>query len=164
MDVESVKGKVREALETVPPLLRDIGGDRPWTFEVKTALAKLGQKLKFEVCCNGVEAGKADWQEWLFDMCWLEGLDDTAPPIYRSMPLAMECEWGIPAKVWALPDFQKLVFSSAKVRLLVWQAHNYDQLAHDVDFFRKQVQAVNGDTAAYLFAGWDGEKLKFAFF
>jgi hypothetical protein len=161
MDTENVREQIKTALEEVGSRLRHERKDTRWTLEVKLALARLGQG-RFEVCCIG-DGKERDWPEWLYDMCWLER-SDKSKPFYTAMPLAMECEWNTDLNSHVLPDFQKLVFSTAKIRLLIWQAGNLAELEKGIALFREQIRQANSDPAAYLFAGWDGVKLNFVFY
>jgi hypothetical protein len=140
MDDGKVREQIKTAFQKAASPLRHINERPSWTIAIKSELAHLGRELGFEVCCKGVSPGQTvEWGEWLFDMCWLERDDRAESYIYKSMPFAMECEWDLPIKHCVLPDLQKLVFSAAQLRLLVWHLVDVEE---DVGLFRKQITAA----------------------
>ncbi len=163
-DINEIKSEIRGALEEAAAECRNEDRDTPWTQAIKRRLTVIGHRHRYEVCCSdagGISDDKAEWGEWLYDLCWLERSGDK---FYKRMPLAMESEWDMQIEDEVLPDFQKLVFSGATLRLLVWQNKNHAALRSDVRLFSGQIDAVNGDHAKYLFAGFSRADRKFEFY
>jgi hypothetical protein len=163
VDRNQLRGEIETALKAVVlPLAAEIRA-RPWTHAIKSALAEIGRKHQFEVCCSGL-AGGSDWGEWLYDMCWLERGDDPERSwLYKRMPFAMEYEWSPNPENNVLPDFQKLVFSNADLRLLIWQNGTVDSIRKDVRLFEDQIRIAGSDRNKYLFAGLVTEDRLFRF-
>lgn len=141
----------------------DNGGlkSRPWTREIKVRLTLLGHEQNYEVCCSGGD-GAQRWGEWLYDICWLE-VSSEIPGLYKSLPLALESEWGMSMDE-VLPDFQKLVFSNADLRVMIWQNRNDESLAVDARFLRLQVSVAGQRQEQYLLAGFDTSSQSFRFY
>ena len=81
-----------------------------WTRSILTALCGVGQDLGYISCATG--AKNADWGEWLFDACWLDGRQGL-----RSVPMVAECEWEHMGEIEA--DFHKLLVARASLRVMV---------------------------------------------
>lgn len=134
--------------------------DPAWTRAIKGRLADLGRRLDFEVCCHkkGIEV-KPHWGEWLYDLCWLKpsGDDDG---LYVAMPLAVEIEWN-PDRDEVLPDFQKVAFSAADFRVMIWQSPTPQELEETARLLRKQIRLLKHHESKYLLLGLDMRKLEF---
>jgi hypothetical protein len=77
------------------------------------------------------------------------------------MTLAMESEWIM--KPWELMnDFQKLVFSDARICLMVWQNRNDEALQKDVELLQKQIRLAGDDPSRHLLVGYDLCEKRFA--
>lgn len=97
--------------------------DAVWTSNLKQALYKIGKEQRYCICTS--LNGKADYGEWLYDLCWLKVTNDNCDKDdweISSIPLAMESEWqpGLAIE----EDFDKLVQSRAALRLMIFQSYS----------------------------------------
>src|SRR5271157_2471008 len=87
--------------------------DNPtWTKEIKKKFVELGHLYNYSVCAHSVK--HVDWGEWLYDLCWLEHVDNPIYPLIKSCPLILESEWKSD-KNSIIEDFQKLLLGNAKI-------------------------------------------------
>jgi len=69
-------------------------------------------------------SGSRDGKEWLFDLNWTEG--DPRGEDFKSLVLALECEWGWDVSTWQLwkvkilEDFHKLLVASCPTKVFVY--------------------------------------------
>ena len=148
-------GEVEIALRAVAERLKDTGtGNGVWTKEIKKALLQLGHSHDYVVCAT---APKADWSEWLYDMCWLAHKEDRVYDIPISVPFIMESEWSIdPEEV--IVDFQKLLICKAKTKLLIFQ-DNEDL----IPYLKRAIKQWDDPEGTYLLARYKNESGEFQF-
>lgn len=92
-----------------------------WTQTIKEKLSELGHKKGYKTSAKNVEG--SDYGEWLFDLCWLDYLNNQKTITYlRSIPLIMESEWGNQGDIE--DDFEKLMVARALVKVLVYNGTN----------------------------------------
>jgi len=73
--LQSLPAEIKTALNAVAKKLETAGASNGvWTKTIKKALMKVGNDHGYVVCTSGVP--KADWGEWLYDMCWLKHKKD----------------------------------------------------------------------------------------
>ncbi len=135
--------------------IRKPGSDASWTRAVKNRIGALGRRHRYAVYAAGSRYSRLG--EWLFDLIWLKMGDETV----LDFPLALECEWS-PGKE-TLWDFQKLLVSRARHRVLVMYARNEktaDRTIEDlIGEVRKFKQTRGGDR--YMFACYLGDRDRF---
>jgi hypothetical protein len=148
-------GEVEIALRAVAERLKDTGtGNGVWTKEIKKALLTLGREHGYTICTSGV---KADWGEWLYDMCWLKHKGDRVYDIPVSVPFIMESEWNTnPEEV--IVDFQKLLICKAKTKLLIFQ-DNEDL----IPYLKRAIKQWDDPEGTYLLARYKNESGEFQF-
>ncbi len=154
-----IEGKVRLSLEQATKRASDERrNDTGWTLAIKEALTELGRQLGYKVRGAQPQATPKDYFEtgWLWDLTWVE-LDGGKDGILLDVPLAVESEWSTDLEGEIVWDFQKLLVSRARLRVMIFQAAN-SQLA--ARFFERLVDAIRrysgsqaGDT--YLLAAWN---------
>jgi hypothetical protein len=128
-----------------------------WTQQIKEKLCNLGHELGFEVCSHKSSALKADWGEWLeYDRRQKEGF-------LIDVPLVLECEWGNDDAI--LSDFEKIMISKAKNKIIVFQKKNIDGINKMFDKFKNLISLFkqSSTTDRYLFAGLNCNPQKFEF-
>ena len=117
MNVTETIERILGALEEFEGVGRDRWSEAEWTGRILTALCGVGRELGHTVCASGVPG--ADWKEWLYDVCWLDGKQGL-----RSVPMVAECEWGNADRIEA--EFHKLLVARASLRVMVcdgrWQS------------------------------------------
>jgi len=139
---------------------------------IKSELVKLGHNLKYKVYANGLSDENIGNgfvnKEWLFDLIWYKEKKDT-DYILTELLLAMECEWeGIrngdlkKIKYGAVKyDFQKLVVSNSKLKLLVFKANctDLDKLSK---YFINAIRSFeNTQTeSTFIFISFDNSRKK----
>ena len=148
-------GEVKIALKSVADKLKDTdSGNGAWTKEIKKAFLLLGHSHGYVVCAT---APKADWSEWLYDMCWLEHKDDRVYDIPINVPFIMESEWSTdPEEV--IVDFQKLLICKAKTKLLIFQ-DNEDL----IPYLKRAIKQWDDPEGTYLLARYKNESSEFQF-
>lgn len=125
-------------------------GKKERTRGVERLLTKLGKAMGYRVAVKGEGC---DWgkSEWMNDVVWADLNEDE---LIRSIPLAVECEWGTKQEVW--DDFQKLLICRAEVRVMIFSANSCDKASSLVEELNRQIErfvsSQKGDK--YLFASY----------
>ena len=123
--------------------------------KVKNRLCEIGRENGFQVCACDVDMNNRDYQEWLYDVTWLKYVEeDPQRPLVR-IPLAAECEWGNSGDI--KDDFDKLIQSTADVRLMIFDGTRHDS-GEKVKFLSSLINRYNPDQqekSLYLFASWE---------
>lgn len=139
---------------------------------IKSELVKLGHDLNYKVYANGlsdVNIGNGFVnKEWLFDLIWYKEKKNT-DYILTELLLAMECEWeGIrnddlkKIKFGAVKyDFQKLVVSNSKLKLLVFKA-NCTDLDKLTEYFINAIRSFENiqTESTFIFISFDNYRKK----
>lgn len=96
-------------------------GNTAWTNGIKRRLGNLGASKGLSVCTSGFR-GEFE-SEWLYDLIWYkeEGTGPEARII--DVPLVVECEWNMHFSHIKY-DFEKLLGSNARHRLMICYAHD----------------------------------------
>lgn len=133
--------------------------DSTSTEEVKTCLCEIGRKKNYYVCASDVS--NSDHGEWLYDVTWLEYVGDDPQNSLVKIPFVAECEWGDTGDI--KDDFDKLVQSTADVRLLIFDGtkHNAKKKVKDLSSLvnRYNYNLVYQKTL-YLFSSWEWTNLQ----
>jgi len=132
--------RILGALDEFEGVGRDRWSDAEWTRRILTALCGVGRELGHIVCASAVPG--ADWEEWLYDMCWLDGKQGL-----KSVPMVAECEWGHVDDIEA--EFHKLLVARASLRVMVcdgwWQPGVDDSKGRaTVERLRQHVRRFQG--------------------
>lgn len=90
-------------------------GAGAWTFVVKKALVDLGHKLGYKVAVSNKRKLRADYGEWLYDLCWIKNHRIG----FTKLGLIAESEWHFESKEDILHDFSKLTIGTADSRLFI---------------------------------------------
>lgn len=90
---------------------------RYWTSGVIRRIGYIGEEERFEVHST------FHYKERLYDLCWVEKEEG----LTKSLPLALECEWDHSGNVNRYRheieyDFEKLLWSCAALRVMVFEA------------------------------------------
>ena len=150
--------KILGALDEFEGVGRDRWGRAEWTGRVLTALCGVGRELGYTVCASGVPG--ADWEEWLYDVCWLDGKQGL-----KSVPMVAECEWGHVDSIEA--EFHKLLVPRASLRVMVcdgWPQPGGDDSSGRaaVERFGQHVRRFKGsrvdDTYLLIVYEWQEER------
>lgn len=123
-DISQIENEIENALKAVCDKLKDRKyTDTEWTNEVKQTLAELGESKRYLIYTSGF--GTEYNREWLFDLVWYkeEGAEHNARLI--DVPLVVECEWNMAFKHIKF-DFEKLLTSNARLRLMTCYSHPND--------------------------------------
>lgn len=120
-EIVVMENEIKNALKAVCEKLNDRKySDSEWTHNIKKNLAELGEKNNSLICTSGF--GSNYNSEWLFDLVWYkeEGTGHNARLI--DVPLVAECEWNMAFKHVRF-DFEKLLTSNARLRLMICYSH-----------------------------------------
>lgn len=161
-NVNTVEAVVTDALKGIPATMRsrNTSSCTDWTRQVKDVLCAAGLRLGFKVGASGCNESLPSWGEWLYDLTWVEANG----PELISLPLAVESEWGKKQSDDLAWDFNKLVQSSAGLRVLVFEGRP-DFIGDTIAEFKKLTRGFKGSTSddRYLFAGFDWDDGEFRF-
>jgi len=141
-------------------------GNKNWTMAIKKSLVDVANKNNLNIYCKLDEKyGKNhENSEWLYDaIMYSYNLEDG---VFDEVYLVAESEWDMSYEAIEY-DFLKLIFTRAKVRLIVYQVskENYDEYKESlINIIQKSKSCEKGDI--YLFAiyntsddGFDVEKI-----
>jgi hypothetical protein len=156
MMADEIETEIVNAVIAVGKQASAEGWETPrWASAIKKALAQIGKRRGFYVCGSPEADGQYisdQKQQWLYDHTWLNN------EVPTGMPLALECEWGNQDAIDH--DFQKIVFSRADHRVMIFQAY---RLAPYFERLIKQIRECRytqpGDR--YLLLGWDLGQARF---
>ena len=152
------QNSVRQALKDIADEYRGKGhGNRAWTTVIKSRMIELGHQRNWLVCTAGATKPKADWGEWLYDLCWIKNAASKPYDMFREMGLAMEIEWSTTTDA-IVEDFQKLLCAKAGHKVMVFQEHP-DLLP----FMKKSISLWKEKEGTYLVARFVNAKEEFAF-
>jgi len=134
-----------------------------WADRVKEELRSLGAGNGFKTAAS---VPKADFDEWLFDVCWLEyrRRPDGSVGFLRRLALAAECEWGNRGDVEDV--FEKLLVSRADLRVVIYEAnssHDVQSIASRLWELEQRFERRNPEDR-YLLAGRDSSEHGFTCF
>lgn len=154
--LQSLPAEIKTALNAVAKKLETAGASNGvWTKTIKKALMKVGNDHGYVVCTSGVP--KADWGEWLYDMCWLKHKKDKVYDIPINVPLIMESEWATNQEE-IIVDFQKLLICKAQTKLLIFQDN-----ADLVPYLKKSIKLWDDPAGTYLLAQYDNTRHVFQY-
>ena len=127
-----------------------------WTKEITCRISCKGKSRGFETY------SKYHGGEWCYDLCWVERYDG----LTKSLPIALECEWNRSPEIE--DDFEKLLWSRAQLRVMIFDATYKSALAGEakrraqvkIEELRNRVEFFSGTQAgdAYLFCVWCHDK------
>jgi hypothetical protein len=125
-------------------------GNKEWTIAIKKKLIDIAEKYNLSVNCNlnGEKYKHNEGVEWLYDLIIYSSNKGYFDEVY----LVCESEWSFDFDEIDY-DFEKLLFTRSKVRLLVYQVSqaNYDEYKNDfINEIEKSGSCLSGDV--YLFA------------
>ena len=126
-----------------------------WTKTIKQRLAELGNSLDCKTCASGIDS---DTGEFLFDLILYQGDN-----LLNSIELAMECEWNRSlGSIYY--DFEKLLTTNAKQRLLICQAssENVEELRNKFKAYISNYSLLK-QGSKFLIAIWIQEDEKFKY-
>jgi len=154
----------KKILEEIPEDLLKTGGfqsNKDWTTEIKKRFCELAPK-NYKTCATIGSSVKADYGEWLYDLCWLEYGEHNDKCKYdylRNVILTLESEWGNTSSV--IDDFHKLLQAKAQYKVMIFQSKKPD------DLFEYMIKNINDywkkDEEKYLLACYNNINNKFAF-
>ena len=122
----------KKILENLPQELikrNNIEYDSNWTNEIKNQFCELGKEKNYKVCATKSASVKSHYEEWLYDLCWIEYYNNKNQLNYgylKNIILALESEWGDSDKI--IDDFHKLLQSKAKYKIMIFQSTNANKL------------------------------------
>jgi hypothetical protein len=143
--------EIEAELDAIADRDRSEGGldDSTWTSEIYARLGCLGRKLQYKVCSTGGHS-PAHWNQFLYDHCWLKY---DANECLSEVGLALETEWSNTNHID--DDFQKLLASNAKLRVMVFQKTSETQVTELFDDMAAWALAFKGMPAQrFLLCGW----------
>ena len=154
--------KTAEMIESIKGILKDFSeeairtnqlSDSYWTQEITDRLHAEGIRRQFEAYAPGARYG----HQWVFDLCWVKRYNDRTV----SLPLAVEIEWNNWQEV--MDDFEKLLWSKAQLRCLIFYAEA--QREEYIKELKNRIKAFEGtqpeDTYLFCVCGSDN---KFCFY
>jgi hypothetical protein len=154
----------KKILEEIPEDLLKTGGfqsDTDWTTEIKKRFFEFAPK-NYKICATISPSVKADYGEWLYDLCWLEYGEDNEKYHYKylkNIVLALESEWGNSSQV--IGDFHKLLQAKAQYKVMIFQSKKPN------DLFKYMIKNINDywkkDEEKYLLACYNNIDKKFEF-
>jgi len=150
-NLDTIENGVQEAIRHVDARWKEIGkSDAVWTRELKNAIGAVGKRMGFTVCAAGSKY-RANG-EWLYDMTWL----DIRGGVVLDVPLALESEWTPDRDL--MFDFQKLLVSRARHRVMLFWQGSASAASRQIDQFLRQVARYRGTRRGdrYLFAYYIG--------
>ena len=155
ISIDEIDHRVRDAIQSAGRFADIQKFDTEgWTKRIKDHLGKLGKELGYTVCCSGSAPECQDYGEWLWDLCWLRYEGAAPHETLADIPIAVECEWGTNFDRSILPDFQKLIVSRARLRVMIFQGEKFGGELGAV--FQKLIDAVRAFSGTpddrYLFA------------
>jgi len=149
--MDNIELAIQEALQPIPERAEKEGwvDENPrWTKAVKEAIVEVGKKNEWYTAANQCETDAG--MEWLYDVVWWK-YDDKS--YMTDVPLVAECEWGNENQIkW---DFEKLLVSRSRYRLMVFQGGSEELVRRLFDKMRQWIENFHATTAGdrYLFAG-----------
>lgn len=156
-----MEAEIQQALQTIPPKARDNGWtDSQWTKAVKEEIIKVCKRSGSDWQASASQCGNANTGEWMYDVvCWR--YDGQGNMI--AVPLVAECEWGNEDQI--KDDFEKLLVSRSKFRVMVFQAGSEESVKRIFDDMKGWVRMFQGTKAEdrYLLAGWSPDSNRFSF-
>jgi len=145
--------------DTIKEIEKKIGGltdeglgRTEWTWLIKKAFIELGMKHSYKVCtartaeqCEELTYGNitcVEWGEWLYDLVWYTESQGEVhgEKLTISVPLVMECEWGVGIPNMAL-DFNKLLVANADLRVMVCGAYDKETTDNFIAYCERAVQS-----------------------
>ncbi|KJS11860.1 MAG: hypothetical protein VR67_11810 [Peptococcaceae bacterium BRH_c8a] len=149
MDI--IELQIKDALETIPGKAKAENWkyDSLWTRAVKQVLVDIGRANSYQTAANGCDNDNNG--EWLYDIVWYQY--DRAGHI-TDVPLVAECEWGNRDAVQA--DFEKLLVSRAKYRVMVFQSGTDDNIYNIIRNMKLGIHKFSRTSIGdrYLLIGW----------
>lgn len=132
--------------------------DEWWTLNIKTALCELGQNEALYVSAGSVGPNYVNNKEWLYDVTWADygptGFpDQQSERRLRNIVLALESELGNLGDI--LDDFEKLVQSTAAIRIMAFIKRSDDEFPARCQLLREVVDRYENHTrASYILVGF----------
>jgi hypothetical protein len=160
--IEDIKSCLEQVCSGFSEKTQEVQYSYPaWTKAIKESLCELGSQKSFITCANGIS--NSTFEEWLFDVTWLEYQDGNLDLPLLSIPFAAESEWGDSRAI--RNDFEKLIVSRAKLRLMIFEKRDKQSVATEFDALSELVHAFQHDglAATYLLAGFSGKDRGFFF-
>ena len=149
--MDKTEAAIKFALERIPKKAEDEcwNGETPWTIGVKEAIVAVGRELGWLTASNGCDSDEG--KEWLYDIVWYQS--DRAGHM-TDVPLVAESEWG--GETAIKEDFEKLLVSRSKYRVMIFQGDSEDHIRSLIDKMSLWISKFHrtSDTDRYLFAGW----------
>ena len=154
IDIGEVIRDIKDQLNKINECSKSTWSDAKWTREV---LTKIGKLAKDHGSKDYTSKGKGKRGEWLYDLCWLQYSETDG--YLKSMPLALESEWGNWDAVCS--DFEKLLLARAGLRVMVY---GYDEDKDGEEnvcqklkkYFETFEGSMKGDR--YLLCCWNDEE------
>ena len=121
--------------------------DSAWTRAVKNAIGTIGRRFDYRVYAASSKFERNG--EWMFDLGWFKMRGE----IIIDVPLALESEW---RPVDAMDDFQKLLISRARHRVMVLWSRKCNSADRLISSLIRQVATYRGSQSGdrYLFCCW----------
>lgn len=165
MNAEKLNGIAKEIKTALSEVTKELAGTGarpdPWTKKIMMRICTIGKEHNYYICASSVEP-KPNHGEWLYDVCWLDWKKKD-PPRLKQVVLAAECEWGNDGDIY--DDFEKLVQSRARLRVMIFTKKNEEAVNGMIDDLKACAsgfeQRQPGDD--YLFCGYDNTKSGFIF-
>ncbi len=159
--VIEIEGKVRSAIEKAGNLAQSEGrSDTGWTLAIKEELTKLGKQLGYKVRGAQPRSTPRDYFEdgWLWDLTWVD-LRDGKDNYLLDLPLVVESEWSPDLESEIIWDFQKLLVSRARLRVMIISAARSHVVAQNVDRIGEAIRTYSASTTGdrYLVAVWNSD-------
>lgn len=106
---------------------QNIESNSKWTSEIKQSVVNFARENddSFCICVGGNEIKNKDHGEWLYDITIIKMFNDE---LIEYVDTVIESEWGGMPQI--LEDFQKVIQSNAKNKLMICQ--DYKLSAHDI--------------------------------
>ncbi len=133
-------------------LQKEDAGRKDWTGLIKKAFIEIGAAKDYKVCTSlsedvkcsltGTERDSVVWGEWLYDLVWYTESQGEVhgEKLTISVPLVMECEWGVGIPNMAL-DFNKLLVANADLRVMVCGAYDKETTDNFIAYCERAVQS-----------------------
>ena len=150
--LDRLESRIRAAMLDIDTRWKSVGrSDAAWTRAIKNAVGTVGENLGYSVCAAGSNY-RANG-EWLYDMTWL----GVRGGVVVDIPLALESEWTPDEEL--MYDFQKLVVSRARHRVMVFWQRSNAAARRQLKGFERQVRRYRGTRVGdrYLFAFYVGD-------
>ncbi len=149
---------IRKIESVADDLQANTANDTIWTIKIKKAIAELATPFDYEV--RSTVEGTSYGSEWLYDLTFLEKDNDRIIEI----PLILESEWS-PKYENIAYDFDKLLQSKAKIKVMVFQQKNVQSVKEVFKKLKYSITSYSKSCSAevYILCGLNWQSTEFSF-